>query len=119
MRSAEKTRAIVPFVALFAVGCTATHFGSYPDGLGEFPDRAVSATDAVEKVMPYLDETFALRRKDRDQHEWPTSEATVWVTLKGQYYHIAKDNYPYMNQRMYLLHAVKVHSETGEFIPPE
>lgn len=109
----------VPFLSLLVIGCTPYHFGSYPEGAARFPDQPVSVIEAVEKAEPYLDESFRLRQKGRDQYDWPTWDPTLTVTLKGGYYYIVKDNYPYIYHSAYRAHAVKVHSKTGKLIPPK
>jgi hypothetical protein len=109
----------VSWLVLFQVGCTPSHFGTYPGGLAKFPDRPFSASQAVERAQPYLEETFSLRRKARDETGERGSKPKVFVTLKGRHYYIIKDDYPYIFQSSYQSHAVKVDSKTGEVIPPK
>jgi hypothetical protein len=109
---------LVAGLVLGVVGCGPVHYGTYPDGLGGFPERAVSAEMAVEAARPYLDQSFALCRAARGS-DWPDYEPRIRVQLEGKYYKVLKDNYPSMNASYGFNHAVKVNADTGEVTPPQ
>ena len=110
---------VAAFTTLISIcGCAKNYFGTYPNGLDKFPQRSVSASEAVKNATPFLDQCYRLRQKSRNETE-SESEAAIYVTLKGKYYHVVKDDYVSMNAGYYLTPAVKVHSETGKIIVPE
>jgi hypothetical protein len=102
---------------LLLTSCGKTYIARSSEGYASFPGNTISPEQAVKLADPYLDKTFELRAAKR-QGVSPR-KPTVWVTLKGQYYHIVKDNYPAYNRGFYLHHAVKVDKDTGDMIAPE
>lgn len=108
----------VALLSLCGVGCRSQHFGTFPDGLSDFPERPISADAAVEAAQPHLDKTFALCREARGR-DWPDTEPQIRVKLEGDYYYVLKDNYPSMNADYGFSHAVKVNAKSGELTPPK
>ena len=102
-----------------ASGCNSVHYGEYPGGLADFPDRTVSPEQAVKAAEPYLDQSFALCRANRGSN-WPDSEPYISVKLEGKHYKVLKDNYPYKSySELRFSHAVKVNADTGAVTPPQ
>lgn len=81
------------------------------------PGFTVSPQEALEKAGPYLQKTFELRSKNRRSRI--TSPTKDFITAKGDWYYICRDNYPYKSIYAYQTHAVKINGHTGECIPPE
>jgi hypothetical protein len=106
-------------IAALNTGCAETHFGVYPREASSFPARPVSVAQAVESAQPYLDTSFALRQANHRGASKDWGEPRVFVTLKGNQYHIVNENYPYIMESAYLAHAVKVDAETGVVTPAE
>jgi hypothetical protein len=101
-----------------ACGCAPAHFGTYPNGLADFPARPISPAEAVEAAEPYLDQSFELLRAERTLNS-SNSEPRIRVKLEGNAYWILKDNYISMNAGYGFDHAVKVDARTGEVTPPK
>jgi hypothetical protein len=78
----------------------------------------IDPNSAVELAAPYLEQTYLLRKSNSDLVRIEKN-ATVWVTVKGDYYYIVKESYPSIDASFYLDHAVKVHKKTGNVIEPE
>jgi hypothetical protein len=89
---------------------------------GEFEPiagMAVTPEEALVRAEPYLDLTFQLRRRDRGEDEMSDRPATDHIAVKDDWYYIARDNYPSHSPGFYLPHAVRVHGQTGQLLPPE
>jgi hypothetical protein len=112
------TKAIRTLAALVAaitlIGCTTV---LAPARLEEFPKNPISPEQAIKRAEPYLDRTYELRKQGSRLHR-QDKDATVHVSLKGNYYYIVKESYPAIYIDFYLPHAVKVHKVTGDIIPP-
>ena len=93
------------------------YFGSTGGGFEDFPPNPISVQDAIKLADPYLDKTFELRIASREHVS--DKEASLWITLKGDYYYLVKDNYPSYTPGFYLNYAVKINKDTGEVIPPK
>lgn len=78
---------------------------------------AVTPDEALEKAEPYLNLTFHLRQQQRD--EISTDPPTDHVSVKDGWYYIVRDNYPSYSPGFDLAHAVRVHGQTGQLLPPE
>jgi len=110
---------VLGVVLVSSVGCARTIcLGSEWGGFNGFPDNPVSVSEAIAKAEPYLDKTFALRSSATGNRN-AAEEPVVFVTLRGDYYYIVKDNYPSYSPGFYLHHAVRVHKTTGRLIPPK
>lgn len=73
----------------------------------------------MELAAPYLDDSFKLRSQNlatgRRSNTRPPVDS---VTLKGDTYYIARDNYPAIYAKFYLPYAVRVDANTGAVTPP-
>lgn len=101
------------------IGITEVYSGNERVGFGSFPNNIISVEQAISLATPYLPLTFELRSKGR---EWPTKEErkpVITVVLKGDFYYLVLENYPYKSIYAYLKHAVKVNKVTGEIIMPK
>lgn len=85
-------------------------------GFEGFPPNLVTPQQALAAAAPHLDDTFALRTKGRASrsHRKPF----IVIALKGRYYHVVKESAYGRTPDFYLDHAVLVHKDTGEVIPP-
>ena len=119
--SNKTSNILIIFLLLTISGCGRVYWGSSynSSSFNDFPENSVSAIKAIKLAEPYLDKTFELRSALRD---WPSKEdkePVVHVVLKGKYYYIVKENYPYKYIEAYLPHAVKVNKNTGQVYPPK
>jgi hypothetical protein len=83
----------------------------------------ISPEKALELSKPYLQKSWDLGcAKHNNREHWcvkRANRATVHIVQKGDYYFLRKTSYPYKATTAYLNHAVKVHVNSGEVIPPE
>lgn len=100
-------------------GCEPVSVGNSSSGYKRVPQAKVQPQEAVEFANDYLDKTFELRVKNSPLERKEGVEPIIIVTLEGDYYYIIKETYPAMSIYFYLEHAVKVHKNTGEVIPPK
>jgi hypothetical protein len=115
---ARVTRVVsIALFGLISAGCSSPHYGTYPNGLSDFPSRPVSAAEAVKAAEPYLDQTFTLCRAAR-RYGSTDAEPYVRVKLEGKTYKVLKDNFLSKNADYGFSHAVKVDAVTGEVTPP-
>ena len=111
-------RILVFFTALFACSCATTEYaGNSSSGYREFPGYRISPGKAVELAGDYLDITCELRLKNRKSNFKGPLQITV--VLRGDWYYVSMDNYPYKTIEAYRYHAVRVHVMTGEVEEPE
>jgi len=104
---------------LFPLACSKTVFiGSTTCGFKKSTECKISPEKAYEIAKPYLQLSYEIRNKKRN---YPSDklEMNDYILLKGNYYYITRDNYPYKTFMAYLNHAVKVDSGTGEIIKPK
>ena len=104
---------------IMLTGCEPVALGNSASGYKTIPDAKIQPIDAVKIAQPYLDKTFELRSKSSTLERDKENEPTIFVTLKDDFYYIVKENYPAKSIYFYLAHAVRVHKDTGEIIPPE
>lgn len=101
------------------MACTETVFlGSKSNGFKKCIECKISSDKAYEIAKPYLQLSYELRNKKRN---YPPDKLKIddYILLKGNYYYITRDNYPYKTYMAYLSHAVKVDSRTGKLFPPK
>lgn len=81
---------------------------------------ALTPERARELAGPHLDESYRLRRARRGEKlsDAPRREAVDWITLKGDWFLISRDDYPSYSPGYYEHHAVRVHAHDGTVIPP-
>ncbi|MCP4296136.1 MAG: hypothetical protein GY786_11055 [Proteobacteria bacterium] len=104
--------------ALFLSNCSGIEYvGSEHNDFKNAPKYPISISKAIEISKPYLDETFKQRSAKRSDQF--SKEPVVWVSIKGDWYYIVKDNYSSYTPGFYLNHAVKIHKETGQLVKPE
>jgi hypothetical protein len=108
---------IIALIAIFLVSCGTYHVGSSHNGFSDFPENNISVYKAISLAEKYLDKTFELRKANRSSQF--NDEPAIWVTLRGNYYHIVKDNYPSYSPGFYEKHAVRINKSTGEVYPPK
>jgi len=92
--------------------------GSKQNGFKQCRDCTVSPEKAYELAEPFLERTHELRNAVRN---FPSHRLNMddYILLKGRYYYIARDNYPYKTWWAYFNHAVRVNCMTGEVKEPE
>lgn len=82
-------------------------------------DYAITPQQAVAIAEPYLEASFDLRSRNLIPERRGSSRPTTdWVTLRGDTYFVARDNYPAINTDFYIPYAVAVHAETGAVTAP-
>lgn len=100
-------------------GCTGKIYtGNEISGFSRFPENTISVHQALKLAEPYLPLTFKLRSEGRN---WPSPEERkpiVSVVLKGNFYYVVLENYPFKLAEDYMDNAVKVHKETGAVVKP-
>ena len=111
----------VAVVAVFLSGCgDNTYSGTVESGFDHFPENKISPNKALSIAEPYLETSFALRRKNRgSKYNSGTKEPITYVVLDKDYYYVTKDNYDAKFVNFYFDYAVKVNKNTGELILPE
>ena len=107
------------YLVFALTGCEPIPVGSSWGGYRNVKGAKIQPAQAVELARPYLDRTFQLRKSNSELPRSKDKEPIIYVTLKDGYYFIVKDNYPAKSVHFYLDHAVKVHKNTGETIPPK
>ncbi|MBL7544797.1 MAG: hypothetical protein JNL11_13350 [Bdellovibrionaceae bacterium] len=97
-----------------------TNLGDSKSGFTNPPQNVhVDAQTAVQLAQPFLENSYALRRKMRGEiQQNPNREPVIRLLLKGAWYFVSLDDYPSMTNYYYLQHAVRVHTDTGQVIPP-
>ena len=116
----NKLLKIICFFSLIALtGCEPVSVGSSYSGYKNVQGAKIQPSEAVELAKSYLDKTFELRKSNRESPRREDREPHIFITLKDGYYFIVKESYPAKSVYFYLDHAVKVHKDTGEIIPPE
>ncbi|QDT06533.1 hypothetical protein K227x_49430 [Rubripirellula lacrimiformis] len=93
--------------------------GNTASGLEPVDGCAITPQQAVAIAEPYLETSFNLRSRNllperRNSDKSPTD----WVTLRGDTYFVARDNYAAINVDFYISYAVAVHAETGALTAP-
>ena len=83
------------------------------------PGMSVAPEEALELAQPYLDWSYQLRLQNRSDRMRSDRPPTDHISIKGEWYYIVRDNYPAIFAKFYLPHAVRVHGETGQVLPPE
>ncbi|MCA9564283.1 MAG: hypothetical protein KC561_12380, partial [Myxococcales bacterium] len=88
----------------------------------------VSPERALELAQPYIEQSFELRRKmhgyvppERNPHpNWMNDPGTIYMGFERGWYLIVKDSYPYKVHNGWICrqHAVRVHTRTGQVVPP-
>ncbi len=111
-------------VVFFVHGCRSNVLlGNVQKGLAPVPGdfkAGISPERAVELAREHLERSYELRRmKRQEKSPNPNREPLDWVSLKGDWYYIARDDYPSYSPGFYMHNAVKVHKNTGQVIPPE
>lgn len=106
-------------IACSANGKTEMLSGNEVTGFDNFPENKISVEEAINIAKSYLPQTFELRSKNRDWPKKEEKEPIINVVIKGDYYYLVLENYPYKSMYDYLEHAVMVHKETGEAIGPK
>gem|GEM_PF-3153677 len=78
----------------------------------------VSPDEAHELALDHLEKSYELRNAKRN---YPSDKLKMndYILLKGKYYYIARDNYPYKTYWAYFNHAVRVNCMTGTVKEPE
>ena len=66
-------------------------------------------------------ELFFRHRTDRKRNRKSNFKGPLQITvvLRGDWYYVSMDNYPYKTIEAYRYHAVRVHVMTGEVEEPE
>ncbi len=108
---------LISFLSL--AGCEPVSVGNSSSGYETVPDAKIQPEEAVKLVDIYVDKTFDLRIKDSDLKRKEGIKPIIFVTLKDDFYYIVQENYPAKSVYFYLDHAVRIHKNTGEIIPPE
>ena len=116
-----KIKTIIVFIFLISslIGCKSIPVGSSYSGYENVIRAKIQLEEAVKLAKPYLDRTFELRKLHSDLSRSEDKEPGIFVTLKNRYYYIVKENHPAKSVNFYLDHAVKVHINSGEIIPPK
>ncbi len=108
----------IVFASLLILSCSEIQYaGSSASGYRECGGCKITPERALELAAPYLDRTYELRLKSR--HSVMAHPLTDTIVIMDGWYYVSRDNYPYKTLRAYIYHAVKVHTVTGEVIPPE
>jgi len=109
----------IVIILLVLLGCEKEKFyiGSTNSGFDNFPKTEIKIKEVLELSKPFLDKTYELRLKNR-RHK-SLKDPVIWITLKGQWFYVVKDNYPSHSANFYLKHAVRINSKTGKIIEPE
>ena len=94
-----------------------THYGSRPEDWDGFPENPISVREAIVRAQPYIARSVELRSKLTVNR--PKEPSRVHVTLRGNYYHIVKENCPSYSPGFYEYHSVRVHKNTGKVISPK
>ncbi len=97
-------------------GCQAVFLG--PDSTGsyiELENNPITPEKALSLAEPYLHKHYQLQLSNGI---WkPKGEPEDWVFLKGNWYYIERDNYPYKDTFQYYRNStIKVHKITGEIV---
>lgn len=110
--------ALIMAAVMFILSCETTMYaGNSTRGYSFFPQYRVTPEQAVKLAEPYLDRTYELRLKNRKSVM--NGPLEVMVVVRGEWYYVSKDNYPYKTLEAYRIHAVRVHVMTGEIVAPE
>jgi hypothetical protein len=80
---------------------------------------AVTPEEALEQAGPFLDLTFQLRRRDRGEDAITGRPPTDHIAVKDGWYYIVRDDQSSLSTNFYLPHAVRIHGQTGQLLPPE
>jgi hypothetical protein len=108
---------LLPLLLISACNNNIDYLGSELNNFTAAPDHPITIPRAIEISKPYLDKTFKLRIKDREN---PSAEKpVVYVTIKKGWYYLVKDNHPSYTPGFYLKHAAQVNVKTGELIEPK
>lgn len=106
-------------VSLFlVVACDkAVFIGNSKGGFKKDLNFPITPIEAHAKAKPWLEKTYQLKLKSRiNILNRPLVDTII---LKGHWYYVSRDNYPYKAIQAYLYHAVRVHVSTGKVIAPE
>jgi hypothetical protein len=106
-------RALLSFVLMiFAQACASPEMVAPGD---ESTARSrISPAEAMRLAAPHLESVFRKRCEKRLDRRWCDKPARDQVLILGDYYHVARESYPYKTIQAYVKPAVRVHRESGE-----
>jgi hypothetical protein len=111
-------RILIFIATLFTCSCATTEYaGNSSSGYLRFAQYRITPEQAVKLAEPYIDKTYELRLQNR--HSIMKGPLQVTVVVRGDWYYVSRDNYPYKTIEAYRYHAVRVHVQTGEVREPE
>ena len=115
MKISENILVLLLLTCLCFSGCQPVFLG--PDRAGRYVElnkNPITPEKALAIAEPYLHERFQLRLS---QSWHPDQEPVDYVFLKGNWYYIDRDNYPYkFVDENYWNSVVKVHKITGQVV---
>ena len=112
--------AILIWIFMILINSSGKDLGNSRSGFHSPENTKLTAQNAIELAAPFLDDSYAIRRKMRGENQAnPHREAVTWLSIKDKWYYVTKDDYPSYTPGYYMHHAVRVNSDTGEVIKPE
>ena len=108
------------FGGITVFSCSTTEWIGKSDGKFVTPEGCVvSPEEAFKLAGPWLEETYRLRSEGKVNRAGSERPLTDTIVLRGNWYYVSRDNYPFKTIEAYRYHAVKVHIKTGEVIRPQ